>query len=374
MRFFWDTFRLSLRARLCSWRTWAFALLLPAMVWAFMAWLPANERAAPVQVGVSLPAEGGAPFWERLQGRSGVAVAFVAADADTVRAKVATGQWDCGLLLPEDFAARVQQADTRALLTLCVGEGSTAYPLVRETAAACLAELAAPGIAREYLLESGIATEQSVTAMAPRLQEALPDTQRVGVTLRTLDGGELEPIRLADAAWGGLLHGLLAVVLLIWAMFSAVDMGRWLCEPATKRLKALRGCAPLLLPRQLAAAVPVFLAAALALWPLSEGAPALWALLGYLAALCALAALAARFGPVWRALPVLTPAMPVVCLLAAPILFDPAAVFPALDAVCRWLPVGLYLRAAQGVPGCLPALWAWAAAPAAALALPERRR
>ena len=358
MRFQWNAFQTALILQLRSWKTWLFVFLLPALVWLLPAALPEQERAAPVQVGVCLPEEGGEDFWALLEERSGVVVTFIRADGDTIVGKVASGQWDCGLLLPEDFRERLEALDTGRLVTLCVGDGSAVYPLVRETAAACLAQLLSPGIAREYLLDSGIADEVSVQDMEPRLEQLLPDEDRVGIVMTTLNGRELDAPALADGTLSGLLHGLTAVVLLIWMLFSAMDMGRWLDAPSARRLRALRAPTQLLLPRCAAAAVPLLCSAGAALCLLPAGGRSLWPLLAYLAALSGLSLLAARVRPVWSAFPVLAPAVPVLCLLTSPILLDPAGLFPAGAVLFRWLPVTLYLRARGGARGAGAALWA----------------
>ena len=356
MRFQWNAFQTALSLQLRSWKTWLFVLLLPALVWLLPAVMPEQERSAPVQVGVCLPEEGGEAFWTLLKARGGVVVTFIRADEDTIAGKVASGQWDCGLLLPEDFRERLESLDTGRLVTLCVGDGSTVYPLVRETAAACLAELLAPGIAREYLLDSGIADENTIQDMTPRLEQILLDADRVGITMTTLDGRDLDAPALADSTLSDLLHGLVAVVLLIWMLFSAMDMGRWLDTPSVRRLRALRTPTELLLPRAAAAAVPLLCSAGSALCLLPAGNRGLWPLTAYLAALSGLSFLAARVRPIWTAFPVLAPAVPVFCLLTSQIIFDPAVLFPAA-ALFRWTPVSLYLRACKGAASAGAALW-----------------
>lgn len=357
MRFQWNAFQTALGLQLRSWRTWLFVLLLPALVLLLLAVLPEQERAAPVQVGVSLPDEGGEAFWKLLEARSGVVVTFIRADEDTIAGKVASGQWDCGLLLPEDFPERLEALDTGRLVTLYVGDGSTVYPLVRETAAACLAELIAPGIAREYLLDSGIADENTIQDMSPRLEEILPDEDRVGISMTTLDGRALDALALADSTLADLLHGMIAIVLLLWMLFSAMDMGRWLDEPSTRRLCALRTPTELLLPRAAATAVPLLCSAGAALCLLPAEVRDPWSLLAYLAALSGLSFLAARVRQVWTAFPVLAPIVPVLCLLTSPILLDPAVLFPDAAALFRWTPVTLYLRASGGSGSAGAALW-----------------
>ena len=260
MSFFLTCFKSGLRARLFRWRTWAVPLLLPLITFGTAHFLPAQEAAAPVQVGVVLPEEGGDAFWRRLEARSGLAVTFHAAELDQAERQVAAGRWDCALVLPEDFEARLDGLDTTGLFTLLVGPGSTVYPLTRETITACVAECIAPGMAERYLLDSGIADSEDLSDIRPRLREVLLDQERVLVTLETAGGGALDPLALADSGISNLLAGLTAVLLLVWALLAAMDLGRWLETPFARRLIPLRGRLALLLPRLAGALIPALCA------------------------------------------------------------------------------------------------------------------
>lgn len=256
MSFFLISFWQALYARLSSWRTWALLLLLPLTALGAVRMMPPEEVAAPVRVGVVLPETGGEVFWKKLEARSGLVVTFLASDMDRAERQVSLGQWDCALVLPEDFEARLARQDTAGLFTLLVGPGSAVYPMVRETAAACTAECLAPGMAERYLLDSGIIHEEEAEAVRPRLREVLGDRDRVLVSLETADGGALDPLELADSGVFQAVAGLTALALLFWALFTAWDLRRWLDSPFARRLRPLRGTAALLLPRIAAAAIP----------------------------------------------------------------------------------------------------------------------
>lgn len=348
MSFFWESLKVALLARVRGWRTWVLLLLLPVTAFGVRGLLPARETAAPVQVGVVLPREGGEEFWRRLEERGGLVVSFLQADGERARRQVAAGEWDCALVLPEDFQERLDRRDTYQLFTLLTGPGSTVYPMVRETAAACVAELISPDIAGDYLLDSGIADQSSMDSLRPRLNETLLDQQRMLVTLRTADGRELDPVALADSGTDGLLAGLAAIVLLVAAMFTAMDLGRWLDSPFARRTAPLRGEFALLLPRLAGALAPALAGSALALLALDEPGRYLPPLLPYLLFLGGLAMALARWGPVRAALPVLTPFVPAAGLLLSPVLLDLSQLFPALAPTARWFPVTLYLRACGG--------------------------
>lgn len=345
MSFFLALFQSALRVRLTSLRVWLL-LLLPLLTFGAVWQMPPEEVSAPVQVGVVLPEEGGGEFWRRLESRSGLAVTFHAASLLQAERQVAAGRWDCALLLPDDFPARLERLELEELLTLLIGPGSAVYPLVRETAAACLAECVSPALAAEYLLDSGILNEAELELALPRLNEILLEQDRVLVSLETVDGRPLEPLSLAVRGVDRLLAGLIAALLAIWALLTAMDLGRWLDSPPARRMLPLRGRCTLLLPRLAAALLPAFVSGALALLALERPWPAVVALVPYLLFWGAAALLLAARRALWSALPAVTPFVPVLCVLLSPMLLEPSLVFPA--PLSRWTPVTLYLRACGG--------------------------
>ena len=338
----------ALRAQAASWRTWLLLLLLPALTFGARLALPAEEAATPVQVGVVLPARGGEEFWDRLDRRSGLVVTFRQAAADQAERQVAAGRWDCALVLPEDFEERLERRDTDELFTLLVGPGSTVYPMVRETVMSCVAELTAPGVAEDYLVDSGILDREGAAEARPRLKETLLEQERVLVSMETVDGRPLDALALADSGVDGLLSGLAAVVLSVWALFTAMDLGRWLDSPFARRLRPLRGAAALLLPRMAGALVPALCSGALALLALERPWACFLPLAAYLLFWGALALALARCRPLWSALPAVVPFVPVLALLLSPVLIDLSLLFPALAPAVRWSAVSLYLRACGG--------------------------
>lgn len=348
MSFFTAQLRQSLLAQLGSRRTWLLAALLPLITFGVRLALPPSEAAAPVQVGVVLPREGGREFWEKLEERSGLVTVFLPAEEEEARRQVASGRWDCALILPGDFDQRLKELDTYGLFTLLTGPGSTVYPMVREAAAACVAELAAPAVAEGCLLDSGIVNREELEQVRPRLEKELEDRDRVLVRLETADGRALDPIQLADSGIDSLLAGLTAVALLIWALLAAMDLGGWLDSPAARRLRPLRGTQALLLPRLAGALCPALCSGALALLALERPLACLLALVPYLLFWGAAALALARCRPAWTALPVLMPFVPAAALLLSPVLVDLSLLFPALGPVSRWMPVTLYLRACRG--------------------------
>lgn len=348
MSFFLTCFLSGLRTQLSRRRSWLLLLMLPLAGFGAGHLFSAEEVSAPVQVGVVLPGEGGAEFWSRLEARSGLAAVFRAAQREQAERQVAAGRWDCALVLPEDFKDRLARRELDGLFTLLIGPASAAYPLVRETAAACAAQCISPGIAEDYLLDSGIVEEQSVEAVRPRLQETLLERDRVLVTLETADGRPLDPIVLADRGTDRLLTGLTAILLLIWVLFTAMDLGQWMDSSFARRLIPLRGRTAAALPRLAGALCPAACSGVLALLAAEQPAGCILALIPYLGFWGALAMLLARCRGAWTALPVLMPFVPVLGLLLSPVLLDLSLLFPAAAPAVRWNPVTLYLRACSG--------------------------
>lgn len=337
---------LLLRGRLTGWRTWILLALLPLITFGAARLMPPEEVSAPVQVGVVLPEQGGEDFWARLERRSGLVVAFHRTSRSQAERQVAAGRWDCALVLPEDFAQRLARLETAGLFTLLIGPGSTVYPMVRETVSACTAECVAPGMAEEYL--RSILGEGAVEPVRPRLEETLLDQDRVLVTMETADGAPLDPLTLANSGVSRLSAGLTAILLLLWAMLAAMDLGRWLDSPFARRLAPLRGRTALLLPRLTGELVPALLSGMLALLAVEDPLPCMGALVPYLLFWGAAALVLARWRPGWNALPVLLPFVPALGLLLSPVLLDLSVLFPGLGPVIRWTPITLYLRACDG--------------------------
>lgn len=346
MRYFLQAFSLSLKQQLRAWKVWAVMLLLPLLILGAKALLPEEETAAPVQVGVCLPEAGGDGFWQRLSTRSGTVVAFLQTDADTLTAKVASGQWDCGLVLAEDFDQRIDDLDTDGILTLYTSPASTVYPLVQETAASVIIELITPNVARDYAQGSGIPDPVGQF-------QSLDADSRVLIQLQTLHGGPLAVTALGQALGHRLLLGCLGLLLLIWALFSAMDLGSWFRSGPVKRMISLRSPAALLLPRAAGVLLPGLLSGLLCLALLGSSPVSYAGLLAYLWVLGAAALVLCRWTAAHTALPCLMPFMAAASLLFSPVVFDLSLLYPQLYDLSAWLPMTLFLNACGG---SLPAM------------------
>ncbi len=317
-------------------------LLLTVILLAVLLILPGAEDSAVVQVGLVLPEDGGEELYRLLDSRGSQLVAFIPTDEETLNRKILTGHWDCGLVVPEDFRQRLEEGDTDRILTLKTVPGSTVYPLVRETAAACLVELMTPYIAGDYLREIG-AGDASLSA---QLEELAEHARPVEIQLETLDGREMEPLALADSGGRNILQGLFSLGTVLWGLYLSMDLGKWLFSAPVIRLRSVRRDSQLLLPQAAGAMAPLLVLGFVFLpflggWRSAALYPLFWlTVLGMVLVIC-------RISPLWRAVPVLMPFLTVGALIFEPVLVT-ALLFPGLAPWLGWLPVGLFLRACDG--------------------------
>ena len=333
-------FLTTLTQRLRSLRGWLIPVLLPVLVLAVQLCLPAQEVMAPVQVGVALPEQGAEEFWELLEPRSGTVLTFLLAEEEEIDRNVAAGRWDCGLVLPENFAELLKTGETDKIFTLRIGEGSAVHYLVQETVSACMAELMMPHIAEDYLLDVGLGGEKP----QDQLQELLADTTKVEVIMTTLDGGELDPLRIADSGVKKVLQWLICAVVLVWMLLSAADLGRWNQGAPVRRMGAMCSHTSLLLGRIAAEGALSGVPACVAMLVLGNGSAGCVAVVAYGVFLSGCAVLLARMKRVWQAFPILPPFAVVISLLVSSALVDVTGVMPVL----RWWPDYLFVQICEG--------------------------
>jgi len=371
MKYLIAAFWVYLCRQLRSAKTWILLIMLPLLAGLTLCLIPREELSAPVQVGVCLPQRGGEAFWDQLESRSGTVITFIPADEATVDANVASGRWDCGVILPKDFAQRLEDGETEELITLRISQASTVYPLVEETLSACLLPLVAPDIAREYLRESGIARDFSQPI------DQLGDEDRVQIVVSSLDGQLLE---VQTAAWAGmqnLLLGIAAIVLLVWMLFSAMDLGSWAQTDSARRMSGHLGWFMLVLPKLLSALLPALVSGQIAAWIITGDLTASLPLLAWAIFLGGAALLCAGYPCLWQNLPVVMPFVPLICLVLSPVLFDIGSFSAVLGSVSAAMPLTLLLEACRGETekaGILILVGILLAALAALKTCPERKR
>lgn len=349
MRFQLLALSAALRRQVCRRRFWLFTVLILAGA-IFMRMSSSGAGSAVVTVGVVLPDTGANTFWNALSQRGSNLVAFIQAEEETVIHNVAASRWDCGLVLSENLDTRLAEGDWDELVRVIIGPGSTVFPLIQETVAAVLLEESAPWIARDYLIASAIATEDTLENFPTLSGEGLLEGRQVEIVLQTVSGEGMAPLELVDQGMERMLLGLLAVLLLVWALGTAADLGRWKESSQAAMLLAVRRLPAVLLPHLSASLLPALVVGGAGAWSLS-GLSAAIALVPYLLILGVLAMLLAESHRAWAALPALTPFVAVAGVTLSPVFLDPASLLPWLAPVLDWLPTTLYLRGSQG-DGC----------------------
>lgn len=348
MRFIWNGFVSALSLRLRSIRGWFIVLLLPLLTISALTLMPVEEISAPVRVGVALPEKGAEEFWDLLEERDGTVITFIEADEQTIEKMVATAQWDCGLILAEDFSEEINELDTDRLFTLQIGPGSAAYPLVRESVAACMAELINEEIAEEYMLRSGIIHEEMLESVRPRLEEILPESDRVLVSMQTVDGAPLNALTLADSGVNAILRWMVSAVVLVWMLLAATDLGRWLETGAVRRMRSVRSQTVLMLSHIGADMTLAAAAGGVSLFLLGDGWMGFVGVLSYVVFWAMGAVVLGHFRPVWSSLPVAMPFFPVLSLLLSSAIVDIGLFIPSVSEVSHNFPAALFLRVCDG--------------------------
>jgi len=342
MNWFVSSLKLQLRQLLCRRMLILFVTLALALtVWAVA--LP-REQTALTQVGVVLPQQGGEGIYELLQRRNSGLIEFTITDEADMERQILRGNFDCGLILAEDFSRKLERLDTDELFILVTGPGSAVYPLVRETVAACMVELCSPGVAEKFLRQAGVDTAN----LADTLQRLREEAPRVQLRAKTLNGNPMDALSLADAGGRQMLAGLLGMLTMGWGLYMAADLGNWLRSPWGRRLRSVQPVNLVLLPRLVAAWLPMLSWGMVFLLLLGKGVPALVSFILLIAVMAALALVIARLPNLWRAVPVVVPFLMAACLVTEPVLLDTAALFPLVGKLTSLLPVTLYIRGSQG--------------------------
>ena len=350
MNFIWCSLGIELIDQIRKKRTWFLTLLLPLLVLAAVKLIPAEEKAAPVQVGIVVLDEDRdcEAFVERLFLRSGNVVTFIRADEETAYKKVASAKWDCAIVLPKDFSRRIRELDTRRIFRMVTGSGSVVYPVVREMVSACLAEEIAPYLAGEYLVDAGIVEEEALADIFEKLQSVLPQEERVQIHVQTLEGVDVKEEDLGTESLDRLLMGAVAVLLVLWTMFAAMDLGQWQQTAFAVSISRVKSLTLIRISKILAVLCLEFVSAALALVIAGASLRQIGALIPYLCQLGVMAMVFAGYRAIWQSFPVLMPFVPALVLITLPGLYESTGMYPVQRIISFCIPVNLYLEAAAG--------------------------
>ncbi len=330
MRFFLRAAMAELSAVWRGKRALAMLIALPVCVCLVSVIVPDDvmEPAVPVGWSMSDGCETGRELLEHLRETAG-GVEFFETDEATLRRKVASGEWECGFVLREDFDERVAAGRYGRLFTLVSGEGSTMQGLVSEAVSAAMLAVVAPQIGSDYL--------ESVGAVPPEGGWELEPGSRLEIEPAS---GEPAGSYVSSGISRSLLRGCAAVLLTVSAVSFGDELARRRREGYFRRIAAVRGEASALLPALAVRFALSFAAAAAALAAAGIWEPGLVAALCF--ALTAFAAVLSVFPDGWSA--AVLPFLPAAMLVLCPVLFDVSEFMPALGRAGSLLAATHYLR------------------------------
>lgn len=355
MGYFFSVLGSFLSCRLRQWKSWLLLLLLPGIALAAKN-LTAAEPTSPVTVGVVLPAEGAEVFWNLLEDQNSDLLTFVPTDERTLDRNVAAGRWDCGLILPEDFEERIEESDFDRLITLRISSGSAVYPLVRESVSSCLARLASPVIAWDYLLENQIVEKADFARMEDRLDQMRAETKKIGIRLSTPEGSALSVPQILETGSQRFLYWLISAVILIRVLFASADLCCFSTSAAARRLRPIRSSLLLVSARGCADSMLILLSGCSAMVILGGGLRGCGAVVCDTLFWLSVSILLAQFPGIHGALVVFIPAAPVISFLLSSVVVDVSLVLPRAAGLLRWIPVSLFLRICDGDAAAAAAL------------------
>lgn len=359
MNFFLTGLKLSFVRRMRNIKFWVILLLLPALILTVQIVLPKESAAAPVQIGVALPESGGEAFWELLEDRSGTVMSFIQADPDIIDRNVASGKWDCGLILPEDFAQRVEDLDTYRLITLRIGAGSVVYPLVQETVASCMSILSSGQIAESYLLSSGIVADRANLPSVSVPTDPREGVKQVQIHMHTPDGAQMDALNIAESGIKDLLLWVICGFMLVWMLMRGADLGAMRNSGTIRRMRPVRSTTVILAGFAGADWIGLCVSAMIAMTILGANLTCYIAIVVFGFFLYTFALFAAHFPAIWKSIPVFPPFVVLISLLFAGALVDMGTLLPKLSPVISWLPGKLYMDICHGnIMACLPLLGA----------------
>ncbi|MGI6028264.1 MAG: hypothetical protein ACOX81_02495 [Candidatus Heteroscillospira sp.] len=288
--------------------------------------MPEAEVLPAVPVGWVMPenCERGAELLEILREREGI-VSFIPTDEDSLRRNVASGKWECGFILREDFDKRVEKQRWPRLFTLVRGESSTVDALVSEAVSAAMLVMVSPEIGEDYLKEKGV----------PAPEEGWILEESLRMEIEPVYNG-LEGIAPAAGLGRDFIRGGAGALMLLLSLAMGDSLSRRRCEPWFMRAAAVQGENALLLPALCARFILLLCASALVL------DIRFIVLLSFCLCLTALMYLLARLPGGWSAL--LLPFLPPVLLVLCPVLFDVSELFPVLRPLCALIPLTHLLR------------------------------
>ena len=316
-------------------------LLCPVIIFAGSLLLPEEGGQAEITVGVAFEVsdETSEELFALLEEESGEMISFRLAEEGEVKQRVAAGQWECGYLFSANLKEGLISGDRSGLITLVCTEGTMLQMPVTEMVSAALLELVWDEIGEEQL--SGLGLGQQIDQP---LKAVLPEEDWVAIRIAAVGGSEEQQGPSADAFYESLLSGITGLWLFVAALLAGGELAEWLKRSYTRYALPGTGLWPMLLPKCMVLSLTAFLSGAASLLAAGGDGQSFSALVLYELTLTALSLALALLPGIDKLLPVLLPVMPLLAVVASPLLVDVSRFLPALRPVSACLPLTGYLR------------------------------
>lgn len=316
-------------------------VLCPVIIFVGSLLLPAEDGKTEITAGVAFEAadETAEKLFDLLEEESGEMITFCLAEEEEVKQRVAAGQWECGYLFSSGLEEGLISGDRSGLVTLVCTEGTMLQMPVTEMVSAALLELVWDEIGEEQL--SGLGLYQEINEP---LKAVLPEEDWVAIQITAVGGSEGQQEPSPDGFYESLLSGIIGLWLFVAALLAGGELAEWLKRPYTRYALPGTGLWPMLLPKCVVLSLTAFVSGLASLLAAGGDRQAFLALGLYELTLTVLSLAIALLPGIEKLLPVLLPVMPLLSVVASPLLVDVSRFLPALRPVSACLPLTGYLR------------------------------
>ncbi|MFV0352096.1 MAG: ABC transporter permease [Oscillospiraceae bacterium] len=333
-------------------------LMLPVMVFLLASAFSFNNSGNTSVVGVWIPDDSpiAANFYSSLSSFDDNGISFKKADTpQQAKDMVAAGQWECAYIADNKFDDKVASSNYRRLFIEVVSPSTSLNLLIRENVSAAFITALSPHIAVQVLEESDLFfTEDDLFAFQ---QNFASSPFQLNFVLEYTNNENLQLSSPSQMLGPRIVHGTIAIMLLLFGMLSGVSFAQDAKSAAFMRISAYRGRWGLYLSRLVLSAILGFISSLISVLLLSVFFPSYFVATGglmytilllaaYQIFISAFSFFIASFLPGRSALAVF-PFFITACLLLSPIFINLAQIFPSAAIFINLLPPTFYLRLLQ---------------------------
>lgn len=335
-------------------------IFLPILILIVGILFPANKLESPLEAGIYAPVDSSASqeLMQNLMHSDHQYVIFHEASEQEIYDNVASGRWECGFILSNNFAENYAEQTPGHLATIVRANSSSLSPLLTDVFSAALFHLRAPKIAVAYAEQSQLATGKALDSIRKAIRNGVSNQMQLSV--QTIQGTASHTPNLGAATAASVCRGLCAVTLFLYALMLAADLNASKTESWFIRFSAVSGKFSLLFSMTLAQILLMLLFSSAALLLNTHffsniSSFSFPALLLYFVFLTGLALTFGQLPASSSWLPALLPFLPAICLVLCPIFFDAGHFFPPAAPISSMLPPTWLLRAFDS--GNMKVLW-----------------